>query len=234
MDIESIRGELTELSLDNEEYAEFNKRIVNTKQDIIGVRMPDMRKLAKRLAREMLADDIEQMLDALDKSSYEEILLSGLVIDYAKISDIEHIDLIRQYLKLVDSWGQIDTVAMTMKKFDADLWWKFVLECLKSPDEFVVRYGIIFSMCNFLTDEKIDQVFKVLTTVTHDGYYVKMGMAWLYATAAVKYYEQTLAEVNNPKLDPWTRRKALAKMLESYRFTDEQKAEVRAQRALNN
>ena len=231
MNWSDIRTELKELSLDNEEYAKFNKRIVNTQQNMLGVRMPDMRKLAKRLSREMTANKISEMLDTLDKSAFEEVLLTGLVIDYVKIPDVERIDLIRRYLKLVDCWGQIDTVAMTMKKFNIDLWWKFVLECLKSKDEFVVRYGIIFAMCNFLTDEKIEQVFKTLTTIKHDGYYVKMGIAWLYATSAVKYYKQTLVEVNRFDLDPWTCKKALTKMLESYRFTDEQKAQIRELRA---
>ena len=234
MDIGGIRAELKELSLGNEKYAKFNKRIVNTRQKVIGVRTPDVRKLAKNLARDMTADDILGLLDSLDKTAYEEVLLSGLIIDYVKIPDAERIDLIRRYLKLVDCWGQIDTVAMTMKKFDQELWWKFVLECLESKDEFVVRYGIVFAMCNFLADEKLEQVFGALATVKHDGYYVKMGMAWLYATAAVKYYDQTLAEVNSSGLDPWTRKKALTKMLESYRFTDEQKTEIRKQRADEN
>lgn len=226
-----MRQELKNLAKGNKEYAEFNKRIVNTKQNLIGVRMPDLRKLAKKVARGATLENISKMLDSLDKMAYEEILLVGLIISYVKNQDKQKIDLMRRYLKLVDNWAQIDSVAMTDDKFDKELWWRFVLECLKSADEFVVRYGVIFAMCNFATDEKLHAVFEALPSVKHEGYYVKMGLAWLYATVAVKYYEQTLAELNKPNLDSWTRKKAYTKMLESYRFSDKQKAEIRALRA---
>ena len=224
-----VRSELIELSLDNDEYAKFNKRIVNTKQNMLGVRMPDLRLVAKGLAGGKAQDDIDDLFGMIDEKAYEEVMLIGMTIGYAKIPDSEKIELMKKYLNLVDNWAQIDSI--TTRKMNTDQWWDFAKSCLKSPKEFVVRFGVITMMDNFLTDEKIGQVFEALTTVKHDGYYVKMGLAWLYATAAVKYYEQTLVEVNKLGLDPWTRKKALTKMLESYRLTDEQKVEIREQRA---
>ena len=216
---------MQELSLDNEEYAKFNKRIVNTQQNMLGVRMPDLRMVAKNLAKDKTMDDVDSLFGLIDKKTYEEVMLVGMMIGYAKLPDSEKIKLMKKYLNLVDSWAQIDSI--TTRKMNTEQWWDFAKSCLKSSKEFVVRFGVIAMMDNFLTDEKINQVFKALTTVKHDGYYVKMSLSWLYATAAVKYYEQTLAEVNRPGLDPWTRKKSLTKMLESYRFTDEQKAEIR-------
>ena len=77
-------------------------------------------------------------------------------------------------------------------------------------------------MTNFLDEAHIDQVFAALRKVTSDGYYVKMALAWLYATAAVNFFEKTLAELENRQIDTWTRNKAYQKMRESRRFTPRQ------------
>ena len=224
----SYKNELLELAAGNAEYAEFNKRIVNTSKKVLGGRMGDLRKMAKRLARDMTdAADVARFIDAVDAEVFEEVMLAGLVADYAKISDTERIACMQRYLQLVDSWALTDCF-QRMKKFDRAEWWGFANECLRSEQEFTVRYGAMLLLSNYLDEAK--RVFERLRTVKHEGYYVKMGMAWLYAEAAIKAYELTLAEMQNPSLNVWTRRKALTKMLESYRFDVAQKAEIWALR----
>ncbi|MDR1300196.1 MAG: DNA alkylation repair protein [Candidatus Nomurabacteria bacterium] len=225
--MDDIRKKLRALTAGNEEYAEFNRRIIVTGQEILGVRMPELRKLAKRLAGDMSADDVNNFIKLIDKQIYEEVLLAGLIIAYAKLTDREKISLTRQYLKYVDNWGQVDTaVDSSYSSLD---WWNFAKERSGSPDEFTVRYGVVLMM-NFIKSDKLHEVLRVSRSVKHDGYYVKMAVAWLYATAAVRDYELTLREAR--KLPEWTRKKALTKMLESYRFTPAQKAEIRKLRAM--
>ena len=218
-----IKTQLTELAQGNESYAAFNRRIVNTKMPVIGVRVPDLRRLAKELAGEMSAADISRLL-AAPSNLYEYVLLCGLLINRAKISDEEAIRLTRQYLPCVDSWAHIDVFVEKKRRFAGEVWWDFALECLQSEAEFTVRYGVISLMTNFLDEAHIDQVFAALRNVKHDGYYVKMALAWLYATAAVHFFELTLAELENEHIDAWTRNKAYQKMRESRRFTPEQQA----------
>ena len=148
------------------------------------------------------------------------------MINRAKISDEEAIRLTRQYLPCVDSWAHIDVFVEKKRRFAGEVWWDFALECLQNEDEFTVRYGVISLMTNFLDEAHIDQVFAVLLNVKHDGYYVKMALAWLYATAAVHFFELTLAELENEHIDTWTRNKAYQKMRESRRFTPEQQAVI--------
>jgi hypothetical protein len=102
-----------------------------------------------------------------------------------------------------------------------------VVECLGENEEFVVRFWVIFLMSKFLNERYIDNVFIELRKVKQNDYYVKMWIAWLYATAGVNFYDKTLIEIKRPEIDIWTRNKALQKMLESYRFTEEQKQEIR-------
>jgi len=218
---DDIVMKLTKLAEGNEAYAEFNKHIVNTKMPVIGVRVPDLRRLARELASDVNAADISELLTVQDES-FDYVLLCGLLITHARLDDHTAIDLTKQYLPRVDSWAHIDVFIEKKRRFAGDSWWNFALECLQSEAEFTVRYGVVSLMTNFLDEAHIDQVFAALRDITHDGYYVKMALAWLYATAAVNFFELTLAELENGHIDTWTRNKAYQKMRESRRFTSEQ------------
>ena len=212
---------LAELAEGNETYAAFNKRIVNTEMSVVGVRVPDLRRLARELAPDVSAADIRNLL-AEKNQSFDYVLLCGLLITHARLDDQTAIDLTRQYLPRVDSWAHIDVFVEKKRRFAGEVWWDFALECLQSEAEFTVRYGVVSLMTNFLDESHVDQVFAALRNITHDGYYVKMALAWLYATAAVQFFELTLAELENGHIDTWTRKKAYQKMRGSRRFTPEQ------------
>ena len=216
-----IIAQLTNLAQGNESYAAFNKHIVNTKMPVIGVRVPDLRRLARELAPDMSAADISKLLTAQNES-FDYVLLCGLLITHARLDDQTAIDLTKQYLSCVDSWAHIDIFVEKKWRFAGEMWQDFALECLRSEAEFTVRYGIISLMTNFLDESHVDQVFTALRNVKHDGYYVKMALAWLYATAAVNFFELTLDELEDEHIDIWTRNKAYQKMRESRRFTPEE------------
>ena len=220
-----IIAQLNALSQGNESYVAFNQRIVNTKMPVVGVRVPDLRRLARELAPGMSAADISELLTAQNES-FDYVLLCGLLITHARLDDQMAIDLVKQYLPRVDSWAHIDTFVEKKRRFTSEIWWDFALECLQNEAEFTVRYGVISLMTNFLDEAHIDQVFAALRNVKHDGYYVKMALAWLYAAAAVHFFELTLAELENEHIDTWTRNKAYQKMRESRRFTPEQQAVI--------
>ena len=227
--LQDLTRQLETLAQGNESYAAFNKRIVNTKMSVIGVRVPDLRRLARELAPDMSAADISKLLTAQNKS-FDYVLLCGLLITHARLDDQTAINLTKQYLPCVDSWAHIDIFVEKKRRFAGELWWDFALECLQSEAEFTVRYGVISLMTNFLDKAHIDQVFAALQNVRHDGYYVKMALAWLYATAAVHFFELTLAELENGHIDAWTRNKAYQKMRESRRFTPEEQRIIRQQK----
>lgn len=225
----NLTRQLETLAQGNESYAAFNKRIVNTKMPVIGVRVPDLRQLARELAPDMSAAGISKLLTAKNKS-FDYVLLCGLLITHARLDDQTAIDLTKQYLPCVDSWAHIDVFVEKKRRFAGELWWDFALECLQNKAEFIVRYGVISLMTNFLDKAHIDQVFAALRNVKHNGYYVKMGLAWLYATTAVHFFELTLAELENGHIDAWTRNKAYQKMRESRRFTPKEQRIIRQQK----
>ena len=218
---DDIVMKLAELAEGNETYAAFNKRIVNTDMPVVGVRVPDLRRLARELVPDMSAADIRNLL-AEKNQSFDYVLLCGLLITHARLDGQTAIDLTKQYLPRVDSWAHIDVFVDKKRRFAGESWWDFALKYLQSEAELTVRYGVVSLMTNFLDELHVDQVFAALRNITHDGYYVKMALAWLYATAAVQFFELTLAELENGHIDTWTRKKAYQKMRESRRFTPEQ------------
>lgn len=237
MDKKSVRPQLETLALGNEKYASFNKKIVNTEKVILGVRTPDMRKFAKKLALEIQTQaEIADFFDQLDQNIYEEVYLAGLLINYSKSLTVnEKLELTKLYLPLVDSWALIDGFAekfpKKMPEEDRQKYWDFALKNLQSEKEFFSRYGVMVLFSNFLKEETISSVFDKIRQTPCNDYYVKMAKAWLYAEAALNFYELTLTEMKDSSIDLWTRKKGLTKMLESRRFTDQQKEEIRALRA---
>ena len=219
------REKLAELARGNESLAGNTEKLVVSGKRMLGVRMADLRKLAKEQVKGLGAEDIRVFMVSIDEGIYDEVMLTGLMIDGAKIADAEKIALMRVYLTKVDSWALIDSVAMGKKKLDRELWWEFIDECLASPEEFSVRYGLVLMISNFLGE--LSRVLERANRVRHDAYYVKMALAWLYSEVALEDYELAMAEMRDETKDTWVRRKALTKMLESYRIDDEQKASVR-------
>ena len=96
----------------------------------------------------------------------------------------------------------------------------------------MVRFSVVWLMGNALDQKNLSETFAKIRGVKHNGYYVKMGQAWLYATAAVNHYQATLDELQNPQVDNWVKNKAYQKMRESFRLTPEQKAEIKELRRL--
>ena len=117
-----IKAQLTDLAQGNETYAAFNKRIVNTKMPVIGVRVPNLRRLARGLAPNMSAADISKLLTAQNES-FDYVLLCGLLITHARLDDQTMIDLAKQYLPRVDSWAHIDTFVEKKRRFAGEVWW---------------------------------------------------------------------------------------------------------------
>lgn len=241
MNFSLIDTKLRQLAAGNDEYAAFNQRIVNTQQQVYGVRVPDLRKLAKQLMRQgispgsepMSAAEVRAYLQSFDQNTlvFERVLLGGLLINCLKIDDETRAELTELYLPLVDSWAQIDCFADRNPAYRNNFWWRFATEKLADEREFFARYGVIMLMCNFLTPEKLAAVFAELRQISHDGYYVKMAMAWLYAEAALADFTATMHELRSAPIDPWIKKKALQKCRESRRFSAEEQAIIARERS---
>ena len=105
--------------------------------------------------------------------------------------------------------------------------WDFINKYLKSNKEFELRFAIVMMLDFYITEEYIDQVLELLNNIKHDGYYVKMAVAWTIQAIYVKFPKKTMKFLNNNSIDNWTYNKALQKIIESYRVDDKEKEKIR-------
>lgn len=211
------------LNLADEDYKSFNSKLCpDTKMEMLGIRIPKLRALAKEVVKEHLWEEF--LKEAKDKY-FEEIILQGFVIAYSKKSLEEKFEYMKPFIPKMDSWAITDTFTPTLKIKDKDLemYWNFIMPYIKSNKEFEIRFAIISMLDYFIRDEYVDEVIKILDGINHEGYYVKMGVAWTLAEIGIKYNSKLMKYLENNNLDKFTFNKTLQKMIESYRISDEQK-----------
>lgn len=202
-------------------YQEFHKGLCPNVEDIIGVRIPDLRKIAKQIAKE----NPREYLEKIPKEYYEEKMLQGFVIGYMKASLEEKLRYLDKFVPIIDNWAICDCCTSTYKftnQYQKEVW-EYLKKYLNSNKEFELRFAIIMLMDYYLTEEYIDEVLKIYDNIHHDGYYVKMGVAWALSVCYVKFPERTMKFLKNNNLDDFTYNKALQKMIESYRVDEKTK-----------
>ena len=206
-----------------EKLSDFTKNLIPGVDNILGVRTPVLRELAKNIAKE----DWCSFMELDDREYHECILLQGMVICYAKMEFNERLKYVAEYITKVTNWATCDMFAYKAKRDERETYWKFLIPYTQKKSEFGMRFAVIAMMGNFIDYEHIDDYLKILNTTKHDGYYLKMGVAWAVATCFAKYPERTMAFLNNNELDDWTYNKSLQKIIESFRVTDQDKAIIR-------
>lgn len=208
-----------------EEYKKFQSSLIPGEDRLLGVRMPYLREMAKEIVR----GDWQEYLDQAQDEYYEEIMLQGLVIGYARAEPEVILEYTARFIPKISNWGVCDSFCTGLKlaKKHPKLVWNFILPYLKSDKEFEIRFAVIMMLAHFINDDFIDEVISKLDQVKHEGYYVKMGVAWAVSVCFVKYPAKTMAYLKNSSLDDFTYNKSLQKTLESYRVDQESKAILR-------
>lgn len=206
-------------------FQKFTSSLIPGSKPILGVRIPDIRALAKQIAK---ADFRGYLAKALD-DTYEEICLQGFVIGYAKMDIEESLSYVEKFIPKISDWSVNDTFCATYKlaQKHRERVWEFLMQYKDSENEFEQRVVAVMLMDHFMTEDYIEKNFEVWDSLKHEGYYCKMGVAWAIATAYAKFPEQTHAFLQNNHLDDFTYNKAIQKMLESYRVSDEAKQILR-------
>lgn len=201
-------------------------------EHILGIRLPDLRQLAKRIAK----GDWETYLENAGDDYLEERILQGLVLGYIKPDeDIEtYLHRVTKFVWIIRSWSECDTFKFAggkayFRKHEARFW-KYLEEWLKSPGEYEVRFGVVRMMECFIDEAHLGEMFVCFERIRHEGYYVKMAVAWALSVCFVKFPERTMDYLNRSALDDDTYHKTLRKILESYRVSAEDKERIRQMR----
>ena len=193
----------------------------------IGVRVPLLRTIARSFAKEEAAS--QRFLSHLPHSYYEEDILHGMLISLVKDYD-RCLDLTDRFLPYVDNWAVCDTLSpKVFAKHKAQLL-ENILRWSSSSHTYTCRFGLRMLMTHFLDDSFSADFLEIPAAIRSEEYYVKMMVAWFFATALAKQWEATLPYLENRQLDPWTHRKTIQKAIESYRIPPERKDYLRTLR----
>ena len=209
------------MKVKDDKYKEFQSKLVPniSKETILGIKTPEMRKIAKEVFE---SKDKEVFLKDLPHKYYEENLIHFFVISMIKDFD-ECIKRVEEFLPYVDCWPVSDQATPKIFKKNHDKLLPYIKKWIKSKHVYTARFGIRMLMNEYLDDDFKEEYLKLVATVKGDDYYLKMMVAWYFATALAKRYDETIPYFENHILDDWTHKKAIQKAIESFRVTDEHK-----------
>lgn len=138
------------------------------------------------------------------------------------------------FVPLINSWSVCDTFDFAGKQRFVDRnkgrVWRFLEEWMRSGREYEVRFGVVMVMAHYIDRDYIGKVLQWMNRIGHEGYYVKMAVAWALSVCYVKFPVETMALLRDNRLDDFTYNKALQKIVESYRVSAEDKAVIRGMR----
>ena len=209
------------LKVKDDKYKEFQAKLVpNIDPDtILGVKTPEMRQIAKEVFN---SKEKDAFLKDLPHKYYEENLVHFFIISMIKDFD-ECIREVETFLPYVDCWPVSDQATPRSFKKNHEKLLPYIKKWIKSKHLYTSRFGIRMLMNEFLGDEFKDEYAKLVASVKSDEYYLKMMVAWYFATALAKNYDETIKYIEERKLDDWVLKKTIQKAVESYRVTDEHK-----------
>lgn len=206
-------------------YKEYHGKLCPNLDKIIGVRVPELKKIAKQIAK----TDYKNYLKNAQDEYYEELLLQGLVIGYSKTTLEEKLKYLEKFIPKINSWAVCDVTCGTLKiaqKYEKEVW-EFLQQYIKSKKEYEIRFALVMYLDYYLKEEYIDKILEQINNITSKDYYVQMAIAWLVSIAYIKQKEKTEKFLKNNKLDKFSQNKSISKICESYRITPEEKERVK-------
>ena len=215
-------------SMQDPAYRDFHSNLMPgiDKDTIIGIRTPQLRRFAKQLAQ---TAEAEQFLHRLPHQYYEENNLHMMLV--AQIKDYENcLEAVEHFLPYVDNWATCDLpTPKCFEKHKKELI-TVIRKWISSEKTYVVRYGIGLLLRLYLDEDFNPAYLELVTAVQSEEYYVNMMIAWYFATALAKQWEETIPYLEERRLSEWVHRKTIQKAVESYRITKEKKEYLRSLR----
>ena len=189
-----------------------------------GVRLPELRKIAKLIVNEKRYDYFSEEHD-----SFEELTIHAYAIGYLKEDINICLNYVKDFIKRIDNWSVSDSLCQSMKfarKYPKEVF-EFLKSMKESNNEWEIRVIAVTFLSHFLVDDYIDEVIQILDELNRPSYMAQMGIAWAYATIMAKYPDKMFDYLKKSSLDDWTYNKAISKMIESFRVKEEYKEQLK-------
>ncbi len=211
--------------LQDQQYKAFHEKLIPNVDSslVIGVRTPALRNFSGSLSEKQAAAFIKQ----LPHKYYEENNLHAFLIEQIKDFD-ECISALNKFLPYVDNWATCDMLRPKVFKRHLPELLEQIKIWIESEDTYTIRFGLEMLMCYYLDDEFKTEYLELAASIKSQEYYVKMMVAWFFATALAKQYDAAIVFVENKMLDKWVHNKIIQKAAESCRITSELKSYLKS------
>jgi len=209
-------------------YRDFQIKLVPniSPETVLGVRTPYLRKIAKEVFE---SKDRDAFLNGLPHKYYEENLIHFFVL--AMIKDFDTcVQAVEKFLPYIDCWPVSDQATPVSFRKNHQRILPFIKKWIASDHVYTARFGIRMLMNEFLGEDFSEEYPELVASVKGGDYYLKMMVAWYFATALAKRYDESIIYFENRKLDEWVHKKAIQKAVESCRITDERKEYLKSLR----
>lgn len=221
---EEIRARLAEMA--EPAFRDFSSALIPGCGEMLGVRLPALRRFAKELAESGGHPGLPLPAGAC----FEETMLLGMVIGAAKMPLAERLQATADFIPLIDNWSACDSFCAGMKAAGKEqaAFFQFLTPYLESKKCYEVRFGLVMLLDWFLNEEYIDRALEKFAAFCHPDYYAQMAAAWAISIAYIKFPQKTLPLLMENSLDDFTHNKAIQKIRESRRVPAADKEQLLA------
>lgn len=218
-----IRKQLEQLK--EPEFQLFTAKLLPGVEPILGVRLP----LLRRMAKQFVKKDWQSYLRHARDDSYEEIMLQGMVLGYAKGDLQEKKEYLEGFIPKIDNWSVCDSACATIKlaQSQPEEMWEFLQQYLNSPGEFEIRFALVQLLDYYVNEAYLARTLEAVQRVKQEAYYVNMAQAWLISICYREFPKETLPVLQENPFNDFTHNKAIQKITESLKVPKEEKERVR-------
>jgi len=203
-------------------YRQFHSGLVPGTHNILGVRAPIVKDLAKKYANTDIGKDF---LSALPHTYYDENMLHGYMLGFLKEDTDSLMQRVDSFLPYIDNWAVCDSTVSNLKNFfkNPQYVYGFIKKLTGDKREYHIRFGLVALLNYYIDGKYIDEVLDITSRIKDDRYYVMMAQAWLVSVALVKEYDKAVGLLRNGSLSPWVHNKSIQKARESFRIDADKK-----------
>lgn len=205
-------------------YKDFNQKLIPNINNILGIRVPVLRKISKEIYKNNWQDFLKQ-----EPQYFEEAMLQGMVIGLIKDEPNAILEYIETFIPKINNWAVCDCFCSSLKftKNNKELVWNFLHKYLNSSKEYEIRFVLVMLLNYYIEEKYLNKIFKIIENYQYNDYYAHMGAAWLISICYIKYPEETTKYLLNSNIDTKTYNKSIQKIIESNKIDKKTKNKLK-------
>lgn len=205
----------------DEKYQKFSAALLPGVKNVLGVRIPQLRKIAKDIYKNT---NWQEFLNT-ESEYFEETMLQGMVIGLIKDSPEKILKYVETFVPCINNWSVCDCFCCSLKfvQTNKNIMWEFLKKYKKTKKEYEIRFVLVILLNYFIEKKYLNDIFKIIECYQYDDYYSMMGAAWLVSICYIKYPDETFKFLQNTSIDNRTFNKSIQKIIESRQVDKETK-----------